>query len=300
MSSEIKENDSISKYDQSEERYQRDVERIKEFRRLLLSSSTEETLNKINDNDFSVWSSQGQNDKETKAAVGTSQKSSNRKQPKSSSQVFTEKLKTKPEKHSEDEQDNEDLDSASNNTESYEINKLNLMETLALLESDEDTNENESNKSQCSKRGKLENVVLTILLVKKWKEKKNNEKKEAIRYQPTYRLEPKDNLNLIKYLIVKKIKNTFETLCEKHKYDIKYTPKFLKVITELIKNDAKSFRLDRYKIVAHVTILQKVLKQSIQFISKELFSIDDDHKLSFRLDMISFHAVCLVFFVYHE
>jgi len=41
-----------------------------------------------------------------------------------------------------------------------------------------------------------------------------------------------------------KARNTFESLIDKHKnYDIEYTPRFLRIITEMIKNDAKSFKV---------------------------------------------------------
>lgn len=287
----------LSNCRENSEQYEKDLERIKQFRKYLMSESTEESLNKLDEDDLSFLGSQEQNDKETSAAVGTSKKSSSRNHNKNLSPIIYDEFRAKGKTKPDEEKCNEDLNSVSIHTESYEIDKLNMMETLAFLENDED---NELNQSQCSNSGTIQQAVLTILLTNRWQQKKKNKLKEPVRYQPTYRLEPKDDFNSIKYLIVKKIRNTFEILCEKHKYNYEYTPKFLRVITELIKNDAKCFKLDRYKIVAHVTILQKVLKQSVQFISRELFSIDDDHKLSFRFDMTSFHAVCLVFFVYHE
>lgn len=43
-----------------------------------------------------------------------------------------------------------------------------------------------------------------------------------------------------------KARNTFESLIDKHKnYDIEYTPRFLRIITEMIKNDAKSFKVTK-------------------------------------------------------
>lgn len=122
-----------------------------------------------------------------------------------------------------------------------------------------------------------------------------------IKYKPTYRMEPKINLNQIKHHIFNKAYQTFESLIEKHgTYDTEYTPRFLRIITEMIKNDVKSFKLDRYKTVVYVTFLKKVLGQSVHFISKCLFNPDHDHRICLKLDTKSFYAVCLIFLVYHE
>lgn len=114
-------------------------------------------------------------------------------------------------------------------------------------------------------------------------------------------MDPKINIKLVNYQIIRKVKQTFESLVEKHaKYDVEYTPKFLRIVTEMIKNDVKSFKLERYKIVCHCSILKKVSNQSIQFISKSLFNYDHDHRICLKTETRTFYAICLIFLIYHE
>lgn len=74
----------------------------------------------------------------------------------------------------------------------------------------------------------------------------------------------------------------------------------MRILAEMIKNDAKSYKLDRYKIISHISILQKSPGQSIQFISKLLGNHEHDASLCLKYDTKSFYAICLLFFVYYE
>lgn len=158
-----------------------------------------------------------------------------------------------------------------------------------------------------SSQHRLKRTVMTILLTHKWqkvypgRKAKKRAAKKSIKYEPTYRMEPKVNVASIKYLIEAKARHTFESLVDKHgKYDVEYTPRFLRIITEMIKNDVKSFRIDRYKVVVNVLILKKVMHQSAQFVSQALLDYDNDHRICLNVDTKSFYAVCLIFLVYHE
>ena len=113
-------------------------------------------------------------------------------------------------------------------------------------------------------------------------------------------MKPEIKISLIQSQIINKVKQTFETLCEKHSYHVEYTPKFLRTVTEMIKNDVKTFKLSRYKIVTHVTILKKVLGQSVYFISKAVWNSNDDQKICIRSDNKTFIAVCLIYLIYRE
>lgn len=196
-------------------------------------------------------------------------------------------------------------------SDDYDFDNMNLAETMTVIEEDNDADltpgEQAANRLKRQlNQTKLKRTVMTILLTQKWRlinkgKKKRKRRDKSVKYQPTYRMHPKININLIKYLIIKKANQTFESLVEKHgSYDTEYTPRFLRIITEMIKNDVKSFKLDRYKIVVHVTILKRVMNQSLQFISKCLFNYDDDHRIVLRADTKSFYAVCLIFLVYKE
>jgi hypothetical protein len=149
----------------------------------------------------------------------------------------------------------------------------------------------------------MKQTAITILLSKKWSQKTKQEGKNSkfpIAYQPTFKMKPDINLSIMEQQIVKKVKQTFEVLCSKHQYDVEYTPKFIRIITEMIKNDVKTFKLDRYKIITHVTILKKMLGQSVFFISKFLCNGKDDYRFSIRSDNKTFVAICLIFLIYRE
>ena len=158
-----------------------------------------------------------------------------------------------------------------------------------------------------SSHHRLKRTVMTILLTHKWQKvypgrrAKKRAAKKMMRFEPTYRMEPKVSLDSVMYLVVSKARHTFESLVEKHgKYDVEYTPRFLRIITEMIKNDVKSFRLDRYKIVVTVLILKKVLHQSAQYMSKMLADQENDERICLTMNTKSFYAVCLIFLIYHE
>ena len=186
----------------------------------------------------------------------------------------------------------------------------NLDGTLTLIEEhgeDEEMAKDGHGKQVENSFGKLKRTVMTILLTQRWqkvhKGKRGGRKrqKNMVPLEPTYQMEPLVNLHLIRHSIEKKCQKTFDSLIDKHGiYDTEYTPRFLRIITEMIKNDVKSFKLDRYKIVTQVTILKKVASQSMLFISKMLANYDHDHRICIRSDTKSFYAICLIFLIFHE
>jgi hypothetical protein len=188
----------------------------------------------------------------------------------------------------------------------------NLLETLTIIAEEESPDPERLNELLLLHQNKLKPTVMTILLTHKWRQehrvltarKKKGKKKVQIRYLNTFRMEPKMNLNkdeAIRFSIICKVKQTFRSLVEKHgKYDIEYTPRFLKIITEMIKNDVKSFKLERYKIVCFISILQKRANTEAVFESKELFDMDNDYRISLKEEANTFYAICLIFFVFKE
>jgi hypothetical protein len=179
---------------------------------------------------------------------------------------------------------------------------LNIGKTITI-EQEEHLDQQPENTNKILKR-----TVMTILLtqhLQKINKNKKNQKarknKKMVRLQPTYRMEPAINIKSIKNNVIKKIKQTFYSLIEKHKsYDNEYTPRFLRIVTEMIKNDAKTFNLERYKIITHVTILQKVMGQSIQIISKMIASKKEDEIFCLQKESRTFYAICLLVFIYFE
>jgi hypothetical protein len=192
--------------------------------------------------------------------------------------------------------------------EDFEENYLEHMTIIAEGPLDAYSHDNESSRDP----HKLKRTVVTVLLTQKWRQdhqvqmpRKPKKKRKQIRYHPTYRMEPKVNLNHDDHMrrsLVVKLKNTFHSLVEKHgKYDVEYTPRFLKIVTEMIKNDVKSIKvLERYKIIVFTSIFQKNGNPSAMFISRELRDIDRDTKLEIYEETNSFFAVCLVFLIYAD
>jgi hypothetical protein len=186
------------------------------------------------------------------------------------------------------------------NSEDFDLNDY-MPDTVTFFQDKHDENDP---IVASSLRSKLKKTALTVLLTQKFRTalKSDDPKKSqlmSIRYQPTYRLESKTNFKSLQFKIEKKIRQTLEALCEKYeKYDTEYTPKFLRVITDLVKNDAKSFKLDRYKIISHVSLLTKMSNQDMFYISRTLFNKDLDHKICLKCETKTFYVICLVFFVY--
>jgi hypothetical protein len=147
----------------------------------------------------------------------------------------------------------------------------------------------------------IANFKLIRQATRKWKEKMREmqSKPKLMRLEPTYRVEPRVKLRLNEILAT--VKASFEKLIKKSdKYDPQYTPKFVKIASEILKNDVKAFFYDRYKIIIHLMILQKVISQSCLITSACLWYQETDKKICINLDTQSFYAVCYIFMVYHE
>jgi hypothetical protein len=122
---------------------------------------------------------------------------------------------------------------------------------------------------------------------------------QNMKYEPTYRLEPKDKIRTGQ--IMSTCKNTLDRLVRKNnKYDPFYCAKFAKVATEMLKYDVKQFELDRYKIIVHLSILQKVVSQSYLMTSSCLWSAETDRRICIKSETDSFYAICYIFLIYHE
>ncbi len=187
---------------------------------------------------------------------------------------------------------------------------LDLADLLTVIEEVRDESaKQESNGDE--KHFDLKQTVSTVLLSKKWN--KFNQKEEAqsgnkkgklpkvLKFQPTYRMEPLINIFKMEHIIKNKTQQTFEAILQKYaKYDTESTPKLLRCITEIIKQQVKSFKLDRYKVVVHVTFIKKLAGQSVHVISKTLWSNENDLRICIRYDAYSYYAIGLIFLAYHE
>lgn len=187
---------------------------------------------------------------------------------------------------------------------------LDLADLLTVIEEVQD----ESSKQElddAEKHFHLKQTVSTVLLSKKWNKLYQKEEVQSggkkgklpkmLKLQPTYRMTPLVNVFKMENAIKDKTQQTFESILQKYgKYDTEYTPKLLRCVTEIIKQQVKSFKLDRYKVVVHVTFIKKLAGQSVQVISKTLWSNESDLRICIRYDAYSYYAIGLIFLAYHE
>jgi hypothetical protein len=116
----------------------------------------------------------------------------------------------------------------------YDIDDLNFNLGTMTIEQDHDDEDETNEKHKLKRTGIyllkfilyffsifLFNQVMTILLTQRWRKswkkahKRGKKGGKKVVYLPTYRLEPKQNIHYIKYLIANKARVTFESLIDK-------------------------------------------------------------------------------------
>ena len=176
----------------------------------------------------------------------------------------------------------------------------NLMKLILPTQPYNKKKEDDSIKAVARANQEMLNVRSLKSFAKTWRknviEARN---KQEIRLQPTYRMEPTQKLR--NQEIFEKCKSTLEHLMKKNnKYDPTFSPKFLKIATEIIKKDIKQFAFERYKIIVHLSLVKKVTSQSFQIVSACLWNEDDDKKIFFKLDTETYYLLCHIFLIYRE
>lgn len=156
-------------------------------------------------------------------------------------------------------------------------------------------------ESENAKAG-FKKSVMTIIFAKQWTKAKTVKKsKKDIKYQPTFRLEPLINVLSVAEAIETKTRRTLEGIIDKNGvYNTEYTPRFVKILCEMLKSDCKSFKLDRYKFVCFVTALQIVDGQSMQLISKMASNVKTDKSICISSKSKTFYIICVIYFMYKD
>lgn len=195
-------------------------------------------------------------------------------------------------------------ESEENDREKSDGDSISQMQPCQIMSLEKEEEELEAENPK--KNEILKKTVLTILLTHHWQktnlQKLNKDgRKQAIKYEPTYRLDPLVNVNDQQSLIRSKLHSVFESINNNHaNYDTDYSPRFLRIISEMLKNECKAFNLDRYKIIVQVSLLEKRSGQSIEIISKLLASNNTDLRICFNYEGKTFYTICLIFFIYYE
>lgn len=126
-----------------------------------------------------------------------------------------------------------------------------------------------------------------------------SQQSQAITYEPTYKLQPEDNKRFSTYKAEQVIAGVFEHYLQGKQYDPRVFPRLIKTLTELIRDRVKMQNLDRYKIVATVTILENK-EQGIQLSSRALWNQTYDNYASLAYEGPNYFAIGSVYAVYYD
>lgn len=120
----------------------------------------------------------------------------------------------------------------------------------------------------------------------------------AVRYAPTYRLEPKNPL--VRERLEKIVKAEME---KNYHHEYSFHPKtslrMAAHVSEDIKNRIKGLNFDRYRYIV-VTTVGEYLMQGLYQMANFLWDADKDGYVSYTVETPKFFAVCSVFYIYFD
>lgn len=118
-------------------------------------------------------------------------------------------------------------------------------------------------------------------------------------YENTYRTEPTDTGRFSAKKAEDLIRHVLENYLKGKAYDPKKFPTLCKTLAELIKERVKGSGCTRYKIIAHVMILENQ-GQSMRHVSRCLWNKDFDNHATATYETSEFTAVGSVFATYYD
>lgn len=121
-------------------------------------------------------------------------------------------------------------------------------------------------------------------------------RRKNVKYENTYRLEPKMKFPIIK--VRKIVKDVLSTL-NGHTYDPKESSFVSKLLSKRILDEVRLLNIDRYKIVCLMSIGSKS-RQGLRIASRCLWNTEHDTFVTETLDTQSFYAIATVYAMYHE
>lgn len=124
-------------------------------------------------------------------------------------------------------------------------------------------------------------------------------KGQAVTYENTYKTDPDDTRKFSQHKAEQIISSVLESYLSQHEYDPKRFPLLSKTLSELIKERVKASGLERYKIVAMVTICENK-DQGVRIASRCLWNQSVDNHASVVFEGTHFFAVGSVYAVYYE
>lgn len=120
----------------------------------------------------------------------------------------------------------------------------------------------------------------------------------AVRYAPTYRLEPKNPL--VKERLEKIVKAEMEkNYDDEYSFHPKTSLRMAAHVSEDIKNRIKGLNFDRYRYIV-ITTVGEYLMQGLYQMANFLWDADKDGYVSFTVETPKYFAVCSVFYIYFD
>ncbi|KAK7103156.1 dynein light chain Tctex-type protein 2B-like [Littorina saxatilis] len=124
-------------------------------------------------------------------------------------------------------------------------------------------------------------------------------KANSVRYEPTYKTDPDENHKFSQRKAEQIIYSVLDVYLSQKSYDPRRFPLLSKTLAELIKERVKATGLERYKIVAIVTMCENK-SQGTRVASRCLWNQSCDDHASVVYEGANFFAVGSVYAVYFE
>lgn len=124
----------------------------------------------------------------------------------------------------------------------------------------------------------------------------SSDPRRRLRYENTYRMEPKSHFPAVK--VQKIVKDMLSTL-ETHKYDPKISSTQSKLLSQRILDEVRLLNIPRYKLVCFVSIGSKA-RQGLRMTSRCLWNPEHDTFVSETLEKHNFFAVATLYACYFE
>lgn len=120
----------------------------------------------------------------------------------------------------------------------------------------------------------------------------------AVRYAPTYRLEPKNPL--VKERLEKALKAEMD---KNYPHEYTFHPKtslrMAATVSEDIKNRIKALNFDRYRYIV-ITTVGENLMQGLYQKANFLWDAEKDGYVSYIVETPHFFALCVIFYIYFD
>ncbi|CAL1547568.1 unnamed protein product [Lymnaea stagnalis] len=121
----------------------------------------------------------------------------------------------------------------------------------------------------------------------------------VVAYENTYKMAPDDGKRFSIKRAEEVIDGVFNHYLHGKSYDSKVFPRLIKTLTELIRDRVKTQGMERYKILATVTVIENK-EQGVHLASRALWNQHLDNFASLSYEGPDYYAVGSVYAIYHD